>query len=125
MKIKFKVQEYQTNAVDAVVDCFAGQPKINGLRCQIDPGKVAQASAFDEGFKNEDIRLTTLNCSPTSRPSKNARTCQFSKTIDDFSEVDKSGNSKTQTKTYKPGAKVNLDIEMRPLERHLLHQNNF
>ena len=26
MKIKFKVQPYQTNAVDSVVDCFAGQP---------------------------------------------------------------------------------------------------
>ena len=26
MKLKFKVQPYQTNAVEAVVDCFAGQP---------------------------------------------------------------------------------------------------
>ena len=24
MKLKFKVQPYQTNAVDAVADCFAG-----------------------------------------------------------------------------------------------------
>jgi type III restriction enzyme len=24
MKLKFKVQPYQTNAVEAVVDCFAG-----------------------------------------------------------------------------------------------------
>ena len=27
MKLQFKVQQYQTEAVDAVVDCFAGQPK--------------------------------------------------------------------------------------------------
>ena len=30
MKLKFKVQPYQTNAVNAVVDCFAGQPMISG-----------------------------------------------------------------------------------------------
>ena len=27
MKLKFKHQPYQTNAVNAVVACFAGQPK--------------------------------------------------------------------------------------------------
>ena len=60
MKLKFKVQPYQTNAVDAVVDCFAGQPMSKGLGYRIDPGKAdqIQTSVFDEGFKNADIRLT-------------------------------------------------------------------
>ncbi|MEQ1769322.1 MAG: DEAD/DEAH box helicase family protein [Devosia sp.] len=58
MKFKFKVQPYQTAAVESVVDCFAGQPFASGVSYRIDPGKVAQASALDEGFKNEDIRLT-------------------------------------------------------------------
>jgi type III restriction enzyme len=58
MKLKFKVQPYQTNAVESVVDCFAGQPKNDGLRYRIDPGRNRQTEAFDEGFKNEDIRLT-------------------------------------------------------------------
>ena len=26
MKLKFKVQPYQSDAVDAVVECFSGQP---------------------------------------------------------------------------------------------------
>jgi type III restriction enzyme len=30
MKLRFKVQRYQTEAVDAVVDCFAGQPRATG-----------------------------------------------------------------------------------------------
>ena len=38
MKFKFKIQPYQTNAVEAVLDCFAGQPKSGGLRYRIDPG---------------------------------------------------------------------------------------
>ena len=40
MKLKFKVQSYQSNAVEAVVDCFAGQPGSSGLRYRIDPGKA-------------------------------------------------------------------------------------
>ena len=40
MKFRFKVQTFQTDAVDAVVDCFKGQPPSNGLRYSIDPGAV-------------------------------------------------------------------------------------
>jgi type III restriction enzyme len=58
MKLKFKVQPYQTNAVNDVVDCFAGQPITSGLTYRIDPGRKAQASAFEEGFKNADLALT-------------------------------------------------------------------
>ncbi|MEY9748609.1 type III restriction enzyme [Bradyrhizobium diazoefficiens] len=57
MKLKFKVQPYQTNAVESVVDCFAGQPYVGGVTYRIDPGRNAQASAFEEGFKNADIQL--------------------------------------------------------------------
>ncbi len=38
MKLKFKVQPYQTNAVEAVVDCFAGQVNTAGIKYRIDPG---------------------------------------------------------------------------------------
>jgi type III restriction enzyme len=64
MKLKFKKQQYQTNAVDSVVDCFSGQPKSEGVNYRIDPGKGAvgvpeQCSLHEEaGFKNEDIALS-------------------------------------------------------------------
>ena len=58
MKFKFKVQAYQTDAVEAVVDCFAGQPMTGGITYRIDPGRKAQTSAFEEGFKNADLQLT-------------------------------------------------------------------
>jgi type III restriction enzyme len=60
VKLKFKVQPYQTQAVTAVVDCFAGQPMSNGITYRIDPGRKAQTSAFEEGFKNADLALTEL-----------------------------------------------------------------
>ena len=58
MKLKFKVHPHQTNAVNDVVDCFAGQPLISRLIYRIDPGHKAQTSAFEEGFKNADLALT-------------------------------------------------------------------
>ena len=38
LKLKFKQQAYQSDAVKAVVDCFAGQPKSAGFRYAIDRG---------------------------------------------------------------------------------------
>ena len=61
MKLKFKKQKYQTNAVESVVDCFAGQPKSTGAKYRIDPGRVEvdqQQKMLDEsGFKNSDISI--------------------------------------------------------------------
>jgi type III restriction enzyme len=68
MKLKFKKQAYQTDAVNAVVDCFAGQPKTEGITYRIDPGKTGSTSdsgqiqpGFDfaqSGFKNRELIKT-------------------------------------------------------------------
>lgn len=64
MKLKFKKQAYQTNAVEAVADCFAGQPKREGLNYRIDPGRAVDASGQavaaleSDGFKNADLALS-------------------------------------------------------------------
>lgn len=39
MKIQFKKQAFQTAAVEAVTDCFAGQPMDGGLHYRIDPSR--------------------------------------------------------------------------------------
>lgn len=64
MKLQFKRQAYQSAAVDAVADCFLGQPMQTGLSYRIDPGRgdttpQTRAQAVDEmeGFKNQDIAL--------------------------------------------------------------------
>lgn len=59
MKLKFKQQAYQTIAVDAVADCFAGQTNNSGIKYRIDPGllKKGDTEALDivSGFKNSDL----------------------------------------------------------------------
>ncbi|WP_125611416.1 type III restriction-modification system endonuclease [Specibacter cremeus] len=62
MKLQFKVQQYQTEAVDAVVEVFAGQPKRDGISYRIDPGAVTPSSApalfeTDSGLANAPIEL--------------------------------------------------------------------
>ena len=64
MKLKFKKQAYQTNAVEAVADCFAGQPKREGTQFRVDPGRTIDANGQmragleTDGFKNADLELT-------------------------------------------------------------------
>lgn len=65
MKLKFKQQAFQTDAVKAVVDCFSGQPKSTGFRYAIDPGKdqkVSQTEAdfMSEGFANAKIAVPSV-----------------------------------------------------------------
>ncbi|MDD2469118.1 MAG: DEAD/DEAH box helicase family protein, partial [Desulfobulbus sp.] len=65
MKLKFKVQPYQTSAVQSVVDCFAGQVNSSGISYRIDPGfgkkdsqGQYQASFLEQtGIKNTDLQL--------------------------------------------------------------------
>ena len=66
MKLQFKVQQYQTDAVDSVVECFASQPKQDGVSYRLDPGKqrpTATPALFetnttpDSGLRNAEIAL--------------------------------------------------------------------
>ena len=65
MKLQFKVQQYQTDAVDAVVDCFAGQPKVDGISYRIDPGRGRDVrpersrprGVMHSGLRNAEIAL--------------------------------------------------------------------
>lgn len=64
MKFKFKIQDYQTEAVDAVVRAFEGQPyhdKISYMRDWGSTQSWSQTSFFNEdsdGFENATIELS-------------------------------------------------------------------
>jgi len=66
MKFQFKKQAYQTNAVNAVVDCFAGQPNTSGVQYRVDPGRAQQEQQLlnledqSAGFKNADVLVDVL-----------------------------------------------------------------
>jgi type III restriction enzyme len=56
MKLKFKQQAYQTAAVEALVNCFAGQPYQAGVSYQVDSGQ-GQASLVNSGFENAPLKI--------------------------------------------------------------------
>lgn len=80
MKLKFKIQTYQTAAVEAVADCFLGQPKAEGVSYRIDPGRVESSAQVtldyaEAGFRNADIAL------PASRVLENIQAVQRSQNL--------------------------------------------
>lgn len=65
MKFKFKIQQYQTDAVERTVEVFAGQPSVNNLTYRRDLGKQTvnrQTSIYDDeletGYRNNEVHLT-------------------------------------------------------------------
>lgn len=116
MKLKFKVQPYQTNAVNDVVDCFAGQPMTSGLTYRIDPGRKAQTSAFEEGFKNADLALTDVQILENIQKVQRRQNLPVSQSLTDFTTFDSKGARVPVKAAYKKDAlaatRVHLDVEM-------------
>ncbi|AWB33953.1 type III restriction-modification system endonuclease [Orrella marina] len=100
MKLKFKTQAYQTAAIQAVVDCFKGQPPASSeaISYRIDPGqsKAQTDSLFsDAGFKNADLLLSD------------------STLLDNIQQVQRQQNLTVSDALAKTKiARVNLDVEM-------------
>ena len=116
MKLKFKVQPYQTAAVASVVDCFEGQPMTSGLTYRIDPGRKAQASAFEEGFRNADLALTDVQILENIRRVQRRQNLPVSQSLTDFTTFNARGERVPVAATYKSdalaAARVHLDVEM-------------
>ncbi|SAY39386.1 type III restriction-modification system endonuclease [Candidatus Synechococcus spongiarum] len=117
MKLKFKVQPYQTNAVNDVVDCFAGQPMLSGLTyLPHQPRPQAQTSLFEEGFKNADLTLTDVQLFENIQRVQRRQNLPMSQSLTDFTTFDNRGVRVPATATYKEDAltatRVHLDVEM-------------
>ncbi|UXA18789.1 type III restriction-modification system endonuclease [Mycobacterium sp. SMC-4] len=106
MKLQFKVQQYQTDAVDAVVEAFAGQPKHDGISYRIDPGRVndtGNPTLFepsmgpDSGLRNAEIALTSAQRLDNVHKVQRSRNLPLSPKLVDSKAA--------------PGA-PNLDVEM-------------
>ncbi|MDR4483179.1 MAG: DEAD/DEAH box helicase family protein [Nitrospirales bacterium] len=95
MKLKFKVQPFQTNAVDSVVDCFAGQVYNAGISYRIDPGVLTQTRIEESGFKNADLQLTDTQLMENIHAVQRRQFLPLSDKL-----------------AISAGCKINLDIEM-------------
>ena len=102
MKLKFKIQPFQTSAVESVVDCFAGQVNSDGIAYRIDPGIIKDKFGQDQstlleyqGFKNADVQITGTQL------------------IENIHAVQKRQNLPLSDKLVtSAGCKISLDVEM-------------
>ena len=61
MKFKFKIQQYQTEAVEQTVNVFAGQPSKTNAQYRRDLGKTKGRIVYEEeyvGWRNADVELS-------------------------------------------------------------------
>lgn len=105
MKFQFKLQQYQTDAVDAVVDSFAGQPRHDGISYRIDPGRQGTPAqpaldllkTWDSGLRNAGVALTPVQLLENIHSVQRSRNLPLSSKLVDSKAA--------------PGA-PNLDVEM-------------
>ena len=101
MKLQFKHKAYQTEAVEAVVDCFAGQPKTDGISYRLDPGRQSgkagqrEMDYGAEAFRNAPLALNETQLLENLQRVQRHRNLPQSKGL-------------VATKS----AKLNLDVEM-------------
>ena len=112
MKLKFKVQPYQTHAVDAFADCFAGQPRSSGVSYRVDPGAkpvapvapqqidllgAKTAEPTEAGFKNAELVLSAAQLLGNIQGVQRRQNLPLSSAL--------AGDKHT-------GCTINLDVEM-------------
>lgn len=93
MKFTFKVQGYQTEAVDAVVRVFAGQPFRSPFDYQRDVGR-GRLNLDDRGFANADLALDATQLLANVR------------------EIQREGNIHESEALVAPLGACSLDVEM-------------
>ena len=57
----FKHMAYQGEAVEAVVDCFEGQPRESGFRYRMDPGLIKKGERLRQDYELEALRNAEIH----------------------------------------------------------------
>lgn len=127
MKIKFKTQVYQTAAVEAVVDCFQGQPNAKPLSYRMDPGlikkdhqgmqQVAIDADVETAFKNAEIQLSEADMLNNIQQVQSRQNLPVSQLLTEFTVRN---DKKKTVETAKPAyikqaraiAPLHIDVEM-------------
>ena len=98
MNFKFKIQQYQTDAVENTVAVFAGQPSRDSFQYRRDLGKGKSGQfTFEEdfaGYRNSDIELSD------------------SQLLDNIQKIQDTQDIKQSAKLVSDLGKLGLDIEM-------------
>ena len=123
MKINFKIQQYQTDAVDAIVRVFNGQPHYDKITYIRDLGKQKTYTGFDGSIFNEGKQMTLVPMddqlslgdieleSDTGYKNK-AIELTGAQLLDNIRAIQSENNIKVSDKLIADVGRCSLDIEM-------------
>ena len=97
MKFKFKIQQYQTDAVERTVEVFSGQPSYAPMKYRMDLGKrdgKLQYAGDDDAYCNANVELSQTQL------------------LDNIRKVQAQGDIKLSDKLLPSIGACSLDIEM-------------
>lgn len=97
MKFKFKIQQYQTDAVERTVEVFSGQPSYAPMKYRMDLGKrdgKLQYAGDDDAYCNANVELSQTQL------------------LDNIRKVQAQGDIKLSDRLLPSIGKCSLDIEM-------------
>ncbi|GHN21356.1 restriction endonuclease [Lactobacillus delbrueckii] len=103
MKFKFTIQQYQTDAVNSVVDVFKGQPKQGIVSYRRDVGKGYEIKLSDSEVI-DNTYLAGFSNSPVALSSEQL--------LSNIRKVQKENNIKESTSLAKHMGACSLDVEM-------------
>lgn len=115
MKFKFKVQDYQTDAVESTIRIFEGQPKVETLSYIRDLGRLKDSniqmklteegkleSLDNQGFKNQELMINDGII------------------LDNVRKIQKENNIKQSSTLVRSQGRPAFDIEMETGERVII-----
>ena len=116
MKFKFKIQQYQTDAVENTIKVFTGQPYVNGLTYRRDLGKVEDFSSkknqlleLDFGLEYKKASIEDIDDTGYANHRVELKREQLLTNINAIQDTCSITRSKTLSSGVGP---INLDIEM-------------
>ena len=131
MRIHFKALSYQLDAVQAVVDCFKGQPLQQGVQYKIDPGRInakikaeptkPQTDMFEQAMglqggkvskKLDHVGFENAPIFDLNAVLKNIQDIQSRQNIEKSYQLETADYKKGKTEKNLTGSELNIDIEM-------------
>ena len=103
MKFKFTIQQYQTDAVNSIVDVFKGQPKQGIVSYRRDVGKEYEIK-FSDSEVIDNTYLAGFSNAPVALSSEQL--------LSNIRKVQKENNIKESTSLAKHMGACSLDVEM-------------
>ncbi len=116
MKLKFKSQGYQIQAVKSIVDCFEGQVKSEGVVHPNELGPRNQNRLFHDTVSNSNLTLSENVLLKNIKKVQSRQNLKLSKSISDFQEVNTNNEwvatSSKYVSTVLKASQIHLDVEM-------------